>query len=60
MPCPRCQHHAPPDAEFCPECEAQIAEAGDYLTRALKIFERLGTLHEPDRVRPELAEPPAA
>ncbi len=34
-------------------------QARDYLTRALGIFERLGTLIEPDRVRAELAELPA-
>ncbi len=34
----------------------RIAEARDYLNRALEIFERLGTLHEPDKVRAELAE----
>jgi tetratricopeptide (TPR) repeat protein len=30
-------------------------EAREYLTKALEIFERLGTLIEPDRVREELA-----
>jgi tetratricopeptide (TPR) repeat protein len=34
----------------------QIAEARDSFTRALEIFERLGTLGEPDKVRAELAE----
>ena len=29
-----------------------------YLTKALEIFERLGTLLEPDKVRKELAELP--
>jgi tetratricopeptide (TPR) repeat protein len=33
----------------------QIAQAREYLTKALEIFERLGTLTEPDRVREELA-----
>ncbi len=33
-----------------------IAEAHEFLSRALEIFERLGTLIEPDRVRAELAE----
>jgi len=32
----------------------QIAEARSHLTKALDIFERLGTLLEPDRVREEL------
>jgi len=32
-----------------------IAQAREYLTKALQIFERLGTLIEPDRVREELA-----
>jgi len=34
-------------------------EAREYLTKALEIFERLGTLIEPDKVRRELAELPA-
>jgi class 3 adenylate cyclase/tetratricopeptide (TPR) repeat protein len=34
----------------------KIAEARDYLTRALGILERLGALGEPERVRRELAE----
>lgn len=38
--------------------QARIAEARDYLTRALEIFERLGTLIEPDKVRAELAALP--
>ena len=25
MPCPRCQHETPPDAEFCPRCGAKLA-----------------------------------
>jgi hypothetical protein len=32
------------------------AAARDYLNRALGIFERLGTLLEPDKVRKELVE----
>lgn len=36
----------------------RIAEAHKYLSRALEIFERLGTLGEPDKVRRELAELP--
>jgi tetratricopeptide (TPR) repeat protein len=39
--------------------QGRIAEARDDLTRALEIFERLGTLIEPDKVRTELAELPA-
>jgi class 3 adenylate cyclase len=35
--------------------KAQIAQAREYLTKALEIFERLGTLIEPDKVREELA-----
>jgi tetratricopeptide (TPR) repeat protein len=35
--------------------KGQIAQAREYLTKALEIFERLGTLIEPDRVREELA-----
>jgi tetratricopeptide (TPR) repeat protein len=34
------------------------AEAKRYLTQALEIFERLGTLIEPEKVRKELAELP--
>jgi predicted ATPase len=33
--------------------------ARHYLARALEIFERLGTLIEPDRIRAELAALPA-
>jgi Tetratricopeptide repeat len=32
-----------------------LVQARTYLTRALTIFERLGTLHEPDRIRQLLA-----
>jgi len=38
--------------------KGQIAQAREYLTKALEIFERLGTLTEPDKVREELAELP--
>jgi tetratricopeptide (TPR) repeat protein len=38
----------------------QIAQARDYLMKALEIFERLGTLLEPDKVREILAELPEA
>jgi tetratricopeptide (TPR) repeat protein len=38
--------------------QGQIAQAREYLTKALEIFERLGTLIEPDKVRKELAELP--
>jgi len=38
--------------------KGQIAQAREYLTKALAIFERLGTLIEPDKVREELAELP--
>ena len=38
--------------------QERIAEARDYLTRALEIFERLGVLGEPNTVRRELAELP--
>ena len=33
-----------------------VEQAREYLTQALEIFERLGTLIEPDKVRQELAE----
>ncbi len=36
--------------------QGQVAQAREYLTKALEIFERLGTLIEPDKVREELAE----
>jgi tetratricopeptide (TPR) repeat protein len=39
----------------CYKLKGQIAQAQEYLTKALKIFESLGTLLEPDRVRKELA-----
>jgi tetratricopeptide (TPR) repeat protein len=35
--------------------QGRVADARDYLTRALKIFERLGTMIEPEKVRIELA-----
>jgi len=38
--------------------QGKIAQAREYLTKALEIFERLGTLIEPDKVREELAELP--
>jgi tetratricopeptide (TPR) repeat protein len=38
--------------------QGEIARAQEYLTKALEIFERLGTLIEPDKVREELAELP--
>jgi hypothetical protein len=36
----------------------QIAKAREHLTKALEIFERLGTLIEPDQIRGVLAELP--
>jgi tetratricopeptide (TPR) repeat protein len=38
------------------EHQGNIEKAREYLTNALEIFERLGTLIEPDKVRRELAE----
>jgi tetratricopeptide (TPR) repeat protein len=38
--------------------QGNVANAGDYLRQALEIFDRLGTLIEPDKVRQELAELP--
>jgi class 3 adenylate cyclase/tetratricopeptide (TPR) repeat protein len=38
--------------------QGNVEEAREYLTKALEIFERLGTLIEPDKVRKELAELP--
>jgi tetratricopeptide (TPR) repeat protein len=36
--------------------QRNTAQAKEYLTKALEIFERLGTLIEPDKVQKELAE----
>jgi hypothetical protein len=36
-----------------------MVQAREYLTRALEIFEYLGALGEPDKVRQALAELPA-
>jgi len=44
----------------CYKLKEQIAQAREYLTMALEIFERLGTLIEPDKVRKELAGLPEA
>jgi tetratricopeptide (TPR) repeat protein len=38
--------------------QGEIEPAREYLTKALEIFERLGTLSEPDKVREELARLP--
>jgi tetratricopeptide (TPR) repeat protein len=38
--------------------EGNIPQAREYLTRALEIFDRLGTLIEPDKVRRALDELP--
>jgi tetratricopeptide (TPR) repeat protein len=38
--------------------QGDTEHAREYLTKALEIFERLGTLIEPDKVRKELAELP--
>jgi class 3 adenylate cyclase/tetratricopeptide (TPR) repeat protein len=40
--------------------QGKVDRAREYLTKALDIFERLGTLIEPDKVREELAELPEA
>jgi class 3 adenylate cyclase/tetratricopeptide (TPR) repeat protein len=40
--------------------QGKVEEARGYLTKALEIFERLGTLIEPDKVRRELAELPSS
>ena len=40
--------------------QGEIERAREYLTKALKIFERLGTLIEPEKVREILAELPEA
>jgi predicted ATPase/class 3 adenylate cyclase len=38
--------------------QGKVGQAREYLTKALEIFERLGTLIEPDKVRKELADLP--
>ena len=38
--------------------QGHAAQAREYLTKALEIFERLGTLIWPEEVRKELAELP--
>lgn len=38
--------------------QGQIAPTKEYLKKAMEIFERIGTLIEPDKVREELAELP--
>ena len=38
--------------------QGRLAEARDCFSKALEIFERLGTLIEPDKVRQELADLP--
>jgi flagellin-specific chaperone FliS len=40
--------------------QGEIARAQEYLAKALEIFERLGTLIEPEKVREVLAELPEA
>jgi flagellin-specific chaperone FliS len=40
--------------------QGNVDQAREYLTKALEIFDRLGTLIEPDKVREELDELPAA
>ena len=35
--------------------QGEMVQAREYLTKALEIFERLGTLIEPDKIREELA-----
>jgi tetratricopeptide (TPR) repeat protein len=40
--------------------QGEIAQAREYLTKALEIFERLGTLTEPEKVREILAKMPEA
>jgi tetratricopeptide (TPR) repeat protein len=42
------------------EQKGKIAKAREYLTEALEIFERLGTLIEPEKIREILAELPEA
>jgi tetratricopeptide (TPR) repeat protein len=39
-----------------PKQQGDLEKAREYLTKALEIFERLGTLIEPDKVRKQLAD----
>ena len=39
----------------CHKKQGEIARAREYLTKSLEIFERLGTLIEPNKIRKELA-----
>ena len=38
--------------------QGDMVQAQEYLTKALEIFERLGTLIEPDKIRKALADLP--
>ena len=40
---------------YCKQ-QGNTEQAREYLTKALEIFERLGTLIEPEKVREELAD----
>jgi tetratricopeptide (TPR) repeat protein len=40
--------------------QGQFSEAREYLTKAIEVFERLGTLMEPGKLRDILAEVPEA
>ena len=40
--------------------QGEIVQAREYLTKALEIFERLGTPTEPEKVREILAKMPEA
>jgi len=49
------------DGAQAPRLHKQLGnteQAREYLTKAMGIFERLGTLIEPDKVRKELADLP--
>ena len=38
--------------------QGKVGQAREYITKALEIFEQLGTLIEPDKIREELAKLP--
>ena len=44
------------DAFVIPVAQLELVQAREYLTKALEILERLGTLIVPDKVRKELRE----
>jgi len=57
--CPKCGNRLDLEAKFCDECGKEKGEkdkAKKFITQALHIFEKLGTLHEPEKARKILNE----